>query len=296
MTLKRKYLLFCAVMLMLCTLPFCKKQTDSFEATPAADYYPVQEGKYIQYRLDSVVFTDFDRVREVHSYQVKDIVDAQITDNLGRPAFRIRRMIRDTAGITPWQDNASFMVTILPNSVEYVENNLRFIKLVSPVRNDYYWPGNSYIFTGTGENSSSSSESEYAYMYGWNYTYANAGQPYIVNNTTIDNTVTVLQQDQSTGDPARYPTSYADSTYSIEVYGKDIGLIYKDFLHWEYLIQLTLQNCRMIIPGEPVPSPCPANLNCDSLAATKNGYAVCDTLAPYSYNGYGIRLTMLEHN
>lgn len=296
MTKKRKYLLFPAVLLAVCALPFCKKQTESYQAVPAADYYPVQVGKYIQYRLDSVVFTDYDQVREIHSYQVKDIVDAEITDNLGRPGFRIRRMMRDAAGTTAWQDNATFMVTILPGSVEYVADNLRFIKLVSPVRNDYYWPGNSYIFTGSGENSSSTSESEYAYMYDWNYTYANVGQPYTVNNTTIDNTITVLQQDQSTGDPLLYPTSYADSTYSVEVYGKDIGLIYKDFLHWEYLIQLTLQNCRMIIPGEPAPTPCPAKLNCDSLAATKNGYAICDTLAPYSYNGYGIKLTMLEHN
>ncbi len=29
-------------------------------------------------------------------------------------------------------------------------------------------------------------------------------------------------------------TEYAEKTYSIEKYAKDVGLIYKDFIHWEY--------------------------------------------------------------
>ncbi|MFT4016516.1 hypothetical protein DC498_02620 [Terrimonas sp.] len=296
MTSTRKYILPFTILLLISTLPFCKKQTDSYTPVSSSTYYPAAVGKYIQYRLDSVVFTNFDRDREVHSYQVKDSIDAAITDNLGRPGFRIRRMIRDLDGTTPWQDNATFMATVLPNSVEYVENNLRFIKLVTPVKNDYYWEGNSYIFTGTTENSSSTSESPYDFYFKWNYIYQNAEQPFVVNGTTVENTVTVLQQDQSTGNPVAYPASYADSTYSVEVYGKDIGLIYKDFIHWVYVVDLTLMNCRMVIPGEPVNTPCPVGLNCDSLAATKNGYAICDTITPYSYNGYGIKLTMMEHN
>lgn len=293
-TTKKNILLFCSLALV-CTFSFCKKQTESYTGGTASDYYPMEVGKYIQYRLDSVVFTNFGQTREVHTYQVRDIVDAAITDNLGRPGFRVRRMIRDSAGVTEWVDNASFMVTVLPNSVEYVADNMRFIKLVSPVRNDYYWEGNKYIYTGS-DQSGSSSETSFAYLDGWNYTYANTGEPYTVNNVLLDNTVTVLQQDYATGDPIANPISYADSTYSVEVYAKDVGMVYKDFLHWVYIIQLTLQNCRMVIPGEPVPTACPVNLNCDSLAAIKGGYAICDTLAPHSYSGYGIKLTMLEHN
>ncbi|MFT3702645.1 MAG: hypothetical protein QM802_09760 [Agriterribacter sp.] len=295
MTRIRKNILLLSTLALLCTLSFCKKQTETYTGGVVADYYPMEVGKYIQYRLDSVVFTNFAQVREVHTYQVRDIVDAAITDNLGRPSFRIRRMIRDSAGTTDWADNATFMVTILQNSVEYVADNMRFIKMVSPVRNDYYWAGNKYIFTGADE-SGTGSELSNAYLDGWNYTYANTGEAFIVNNNTIDNTVTVLQADEATGDPIANPVSYADSTYSVEVYAKDVGLVYKDFLHWVYVIQLTLQNCRMIVPGEPQPLTCPVNVNCDSLAATKNGYAICDTLAPHSYSGYGIKLTMLEHN
>lgn len=296
MTSTKKYIVFFAALLFISTLPFCKKQIDTYSPVSSSTYYPTIVGKYIQYRLDSVVFTNFDRDREVRSYQVKDSVDAAITDNLGRPSFRIRRLIRDVDGLTPWQDNATFMVTVLPNSVEYVADNLRFVKLVTPVKDDYYWEGNNYIFTGTNAISSSASESPYAFYFNWNYVYQNVGQPFTVNGVPVENTATVLQQDESTGDPVVSPTLYADSTYSVEVYAKDIGLIYKNFIHWVYVVDLTLQNCRMILPNDPIPTPCPATLNCDSLAATKNGYAVCDTIAPFSYNGYGIKLTMLEHN
>lgn len=296
MTLTKKHIILFAALLFISTLPFCKKQTDTYSPVSSSGYYPAAVGKYIQYRLDSTVFTNFDRDREVHSYQVRDSIVEAITDNLGRPGFRIRRMIRDIDGSGPWQDNATFMVTVLPNSVEYVENNLRFIKLVTPVKNDYYWPGNSYIFTGSSANSSSTSESPYAFYFGWNYTYQNVEQPFTVNGSSVENTVTVLQEDKSTGDPVAYPASYADSTYSVEVYAKDIGMVYKDFIHWVYVVDLTLQNCRIIIPGQTGSTPCPAGLNCDSLAATQNGYATCDTLAPFSYNGYGIRLSMTEHN
>lgn len=296
MIVTKKYIILFALLLLIGSLPFCKKQTDTYSPVSASSYFPAAVGKYIQYRLDSVVFTNFDRDREVHSYQAKDSIDAAITDNQGRPSFRIRRMIRDVDGTTPWQETATFSVTVLPNSVEYVENNLRFIKLVSPVKNDYYWQGNRYIFTGTSTNSSSASESPYAFYFGWNYFYQNAEQPFTINGSTIENTVTIVQENSSTGDPLTSPTRYADSTYSVEVYAKDVGLIYKDFIHWVYVVDLTLQNCRMILPGEPIPSPCPARLNCDSLAATMNGYAICDTAAPYTYNGYGIKLTMMEHN
>src|SRR5262249_30791760 len=113
MTVTRKNIFLFCILALLCTFSFCKKETASYNGAVAASYYPVAVDKYIQYRLDSVVFTNFGQTREVHSYQVRDIIDAAVTDNLGRPSFRVRRMIRDSAGTSNWADNASFMVTVL---------------------------------------------------------------------------------------------------------------------------------------------------------------------------------------
>ncbi len=181
---------------------------------------------------------------------------------------------------------ATFMVTPLPNSVEYVENNLRFIKLRSPVRENYFWQGNSYI----------NAAGDLDYLKSWEYNYTNVGQPYLIGNQTVENTVTVLQSDETTGNPELFPNSVASRNYSIEVYGKNIGLIYKDFIYWLYQKNNTLGNCRVVVNGH-ADTPCPYDEDCDLLAQTLGGYMKCDTIASrYSYDGYGIKLQMIEHN
>ena len=59
----------------------CKKQTETFPTATISDFLPLQPGKYIIYRTDSTVFTNFGTSVEIHSYEEKQVVDAQITDN-----------------------------------------------------------------------------------------------------------------------------------------------------------------------------------------------------------------------
>ena len=72
----------------------CKKEKANFNSESINDYFPLQVGKYITYRLDSTLFVSFGDRDTVVSYQAQDRVDAQVTDNLGRPAYRIIRYIR----------------------------------------------------------------------------------------------------------------------------------------------------------------------------------------------------------
>ena len=54
------------------------------------------------------------------------------------------------------------------------------------------------------------------------------------------------------------PTSVASKDSAVEIYGKDIGLIYKNFLHWDY-----------------------------QLSSNNNSY---------TFTGYGVTLEMKDHN
>ena len=58
-------------------------------------------------------------------------------------------------------------------------------------------------------------------------------------------------------DPQNPSTFYAERTYAVEKYGKGIGLIYKEFLHWEF------QGSQSSSPG---------------------------------FIGFGIKLTIIDHN
>lgn len=229
----------------------CKKVNDNFSSESVTDYYPLQVGKYITYKLDSTVFINFGQKDTVISYQAQDRVDALITDNLGRPAYRIIRYLRkDSTG--DWTPNNTFMAVPAQNSIEYVENNLRFLKLELPIKQDFSWKGNSYIDTY-------SINSDVKYLDSWDYIYDSIDVPLIINSLKIDSTIKVSERDEFLGqDPSIPGTQYAEKNYAMEKYGKGIGLIYREFLHWEY------QGGQSGVPG----------------------YFV----------GYGIKLSIINHN
>ena len=198
------------------------------ELTPPAlsDYFPITVGKYITYKLDSTNTTQFGADTAVTHYRVRDLVDAEITDALGRKAYRILRTISDSAGNTPYVNNNTLMLS--PQStdwIERVENNLRFMILRSPIIENFQWKGNSFI-------DALSINSPVRYLYDWDYTYQNVGQPFTVAGKTYDNTITVLQRDEEFPEGPFDPSQpFKQWDYSIEVYAKGVGLIYKNFDH-----------------------------------------------------------------
>ena len=227
----------------------CKKQTEIFNTASVNDYYPLQVGKYITYNLDSTLFINFGEKDTVISYQVQDKVDAAVTDNLGRKAYRIIRYIRKNSS-DDWSPNNTFMAVPTDNSVEYVENNLRYLKLQLPITQNFSWKGNSYIDTY-------SLASVLAYMDDWDYIYDSVNVPLTINSLSFDSTIKVSERDDSLNIPITSETSIADRNYSVEKYAKGVGLIYREFLHWEY------QGCA-----------CPE----------------------HGFTGYGVKLSIIDHN
>lgn len=206
------------ILLLTVALFSCKKQTEDYSIAPLADYYPLQVGKYIVYQGDSTVFVGLDGRREMRYFQVKDSVDAEVTDAQGRPSFRIRRFTRDSAGMQAWRDNNTFLVTPRPGSIEYVENNLRFIKLRLPIAEGSTWAGNSYI----NYNSNYAGGNEYNFYQLWDYRYESVGLPFANDLLDVPDAIVINQVDDVTGSETRY---------SREVYGKGIGLVYKELLY-----------------------------------------------------------------
>ena len=250
MIMRKQFLLF-TLLITIIILSACKKSTEVLDAVTVSEYYPLQVGKYITYNLDSTVFTNFGTVKEIHNYQVKHVVDGEMTDNLGRPAYRIIRYIRKTA-LNPWTPDNTFMAVKTEFTMEFIENNMRFIKLKGPVKDGYTWKGNSYIDVfGLG----------LGYLDDWDYTYDSVDVSATVGALTLDSTLKVTQRDEIIGDVSSPPQYYSEHNVSIEKYARNIGLVYKEFLHTEYQPSTT---------GGPV--------------------------GKYSDGSYGITLTMIDHN
>lgn len=226
---------------------------DNYSSLQITEYYPLQEGKYITYDLDSTVYLNFGTTEAVIHYQVQDRVDKEITDNLGRMAFRIVRYIRKDSA-DEWLPNNTFLAIPTDNSLEFVEDNMRFIKLKLPFREGFSWKGNSYL----GEDSYPGFDFASDFMNDWDYTYKDVSTPLVINSINFDNTITVSGRDEFLGqDPSIPGTQYAEKTFSLEKYAKGVGLIYREFFHWEF------QGPQSISPG---------------------------------FTGFGIKMTIIDHN
>ena len=213
------------IIALIVTVSSCKKSTEEIETPELETYFPLTTGKYITYALDSLVYVNFGAGSEIHSYEVKYEVDARVTDNLGRPAYRIYRYIRNTSA-DQWRPDATFIAVNAATGLEFIEDNMRFVKLRLPIREGYSWKGNTFIDTY-------SLLSPVKYLDDWDYIYENVGASEQIGNFTFENTITVNHRDEIIGNPAD-PDSYAEVNYSQEKFAKGIGMVYRKFLHTEY--------------------------------------------------------------
>jgi hypothetical protein len=235
----------------------CNKKDESFATHAVTDYMQLQTGKYILYRYDSLRYVDHDRKDTIISYQAKDVVEGEATDNLGRAGWRIVRYLRglNSTSEADWRPLITYLVTPSRENIEVNENNFRYIKLVEPITEGRTWRGNGYLPNNPFEGRYQFSNDED--MDEWEFTYQDVGATATYNNKDYDSTITVVQIADSTNTPVTDPRVPAAKTLSVETYAKNVGLVYKEFVMWEY---------------QP--------------ATTQSAY----------YTGFGIKLTIIDHN
>ncbi len=220
-------------------------EKEEFVTEKLQDYMPTVTGKFITYRLDSMVFTNFGRTTEIHKYQVKYVVDALITDNLGRPSYRVYRFIRDSVDATswtpvqPWANSGTFLVTTLSDQVELIEDNLRFIKLHMPIIDRFSWKGNKYLPASVCGLSSGPYCQQYSFsnddnMEDWDFFYDGGPTSFSYRGNNYSNVITVEETDESLNVPITNAAAYAARSRAVERYSKNIGLIYREYEIWEY--------------------------------------------------------------
>ncbi len=209
----------------------CKKESEQLQTIQIADYAPLAVGKYVTYSLDSLVYINFGATEAHKFYEVKYLTADSLTDILGRKAFRIVRYIRTLPNGTFTPDN-TFLAVNTGTNLEFTENNLRFLKLTQPIKDDKTWKGNSAIdVTSIG--------TDLQYLADWDYFYSDVEQSKKIGTFSLANTVTVNEIDESVNlpvIPAGQPnqTNIASRDFAKEIYAKGIGLVQRDFIHFEY--------------------------------------------------------------
>jgi len=206
----------------------CKKETDNeqYYSEATRGYYPLQLGRWVDYDVDSIIWNDFGGVGQKRTKSLKmryTVVDT-FTDLAGRPSYRIDILQRN-ADTAIWQVSTVIEATPTTSGLEIIQNNLRQEKLIFPVSEQLTWYGNRAIDTNETEN---------MFYAGWIYQYVNFLKPYNNGRVNYDNTVTVNQINDSLNNPDTNPNAYAERTFSREVYGYNVGMVYREFTHWTY--------------------------------------------------------------
>lgn len=222
-----------AVLLIFLVAQSCSKNT-TVATAQLNEYMPLQIGKYIHYRLDSTRFVYFGQKDTIVSYDAKDVVDGELTDNEGRQTFRMVRYLRNIGSLNESDYSPSFTYFVTPTreNIELIENNLRYLKMKLPVTEGLTWHGNSYLPTTPFYELYQFSNDED--MGVWNYTYHDVNQTVLIGDNVYDSTATVLQVADSSNVPIDFPEGLAYRNFWTETYAKNIGLIYKEVVMWEY--------------------------------------------------------------
>ena len=167
----------------------CKTSKEELQPETPAQYLSLQPGKYIIYRLDSTVYTNSGRTTEFHSYQERHLVDSLVTDGLGRPSWRIYRSLRPVNGNGPWTPAGTFLVTLTNNAYEVQEDNMRTLRLVTPVREGATWRGNQFV--GPDPYVSLFAFDNDDNIQDWDYTISSVGQDVTINGKPYSGVATV---------------------------------------------------------------------------------------------------------
>lgn len=187
----------------------CKKDAPSTAVDIGYNYYPNNVGSWIIYDVDSIVWDDFNApVIEIDSftYQIKEINESVFMDSEGRETMRIERYKRDDA-TNPWVIKDVWYANKTASNVERVEENIKFIRLIFPVKNGSVWDGNSANINSD-----------------WDYQYSEVDMPLVMGGISFDSTLIVNQRDDNLG---------IIYDYYKEIYAINVGLIYKEGTHLE---------------------------------------------------------------
>lgn len=203
MILFKRYTPLLAGLLLLAAMVSCKKSTGegpNFHYT----YFPYESGYWVEYNVDSMWH---DNGSDTARYQLREVMADAYYDNEGRLSYRFERYKRDSSH-HPWVLEDVWSVTRTQTRLERVEENIRLIKLLFPVKRNDRWDGNLYNVYDEEE-----------------YMVYDAHETMTINGFTFDSTAHVIQADRN---------NLVDSIYKEEIYAAGVGLVYRQFRELDF--------------------------------------------------------------
>ena len=195
-----------------------KTVVDDYQIDFGYDYFPLEIGKYRTYVVDSVLYDIGDNeeiiITNSQSYEMHLVADT-IIDNLGRSGFKIERYER-ASDTLDWEIKDIWIALQTDQGAEWIEENLRFLKMAFPLKAGVEWDGNQYIDITTIIPIAGESVEIFK---SWSYEALTTDENEAINDRVFENVATISQANSE---------NLIELRYSQEKYAKGIGLVYRE--------------------------------------------------------------------
>ncbi|WP_128544958.1 hypothetical protein [Larkinella soli] len=141
------------------------------------------------------------------TYQFRERLEALPDGPSGQKNFRVLRYRRSLEG-QPWQPDSAFILTRQEHLILRTERNVSYLMLVLYATEGIRWNGNAYNFLDSDD-----------------YEVRNLGRTFSVTNQSFPETVTVIQQNDSTR---------VSQDRRLQVYARNVGLIYQEIIRLQF--------------------------------------------------------------
>jgi len=199
-------------MVFICLVQSCTTKKDDLTLDYHYAYYPLTIGHYVTYNVDSILYryNNPNYIRDTVKFQLKEVVADTFYDNKNELNYRLE-LYRRPDTISGWSIWKVWYVKSTATTLQKIEDDIRFIKLVFPPNENETWNGNLYVPTTT----------IFDLFKNWTYQYKNLHEPLQLNGFNFDSTVTVNQVDDE---------NVIEKKLRKEIYAKGVGLVYQE---WE---------------------------------------------------------------
>ena len=188
----------------------CNKKDLSTLDSSDKNYYPVKNGYWIKYAVDSIriSFNNPKIDSFVSKYQILETIDSFDIDLAGNQRWKLT-ILRRADSSKPWDFVKLWTLFIRDNKVHKIENNIDFIKMVFPIGKTYTWYDKAYYDTELEKRNSSKIL----------YEYNDIHMPYQGMYNSFDSTIRVVYYNYE---------DVINKDHFEEIYAKNIGMVYSE--------------------------------------------------------------------
>lgn len=193
MKLKKKSATFFLLLLVIVSCESSKVPAVNF------NYFPLETGQFAEYSVTETRYS-IGQPPVTSIYQLREVIGLSYMDASGATVYQIGRSRKD--GTDNWVTDSIITTWKTTDKGIRVENGQAIVKLRFPVESQLRWNGNE--FNSLGEQT---------------FELKNVDNPFSTDLTNFENTVTVLQQNDST---------LVSLKRRKEIFADQIGLIHRE--------------------------------------------------------------------